>query len=172
MSGPNVGINAWLGDFFSGTVGVAVHGAKEAKIPSIAFSGKSEGVLAWNTTPVPVRSSFYAQIGASLTNRVIAAGVPYLPENVFLNVNFPEVTDSCNSLDDVVYVLTRINIGLFSAPDANHCGSTRLPSEFDVINRKACYVTVSVGDAKDKTTASATQQKAVLDKIGSIFTCI
>ncbi|KAH7028778.1 survival protein sure-likephosphatase/nucleotidase-like protein [Microdochium trichocladiopsis] len=172
VSGPNVGINAWLGDFFSGTVGAAVYGAKNAGIPSIAFSGKSEGTLAWNTSPVPVRSTFYAQIGTKITNAVIASGVPYLPANIFLNVNFPEVTDSCNSLDDVTYVLTRINIGLFSAPDALHCGTTRLPSEFDVINRKGCYVTVSVGDANDKTTASADKQKAVIDKIGSLFTCI
>ncbi|KXJ89966.1 survival protein sure-likephosphatase/nucleotidase-like protein [Microdochium bolleyi] len=173
VSGPNVGINAWLGDLFSGTVGAAVYGAKDAGIPALAFSGKSEGVLAWNTSPVPLRSSFYAQIATKLTNAVIASGAPYLPQNVFLNVNLPAVEGSCTSLDNVKFVLTRINIGLFSARDANHCGSTRLPSEFDVINRKGtCYVTISVGDANDKSTASAAQQQVVIDKIGSLLSCI
>ncbi|KAJ1326154.1 5'/3'-nucleotidase [Microdochium nivale] len=172
VSGPNVGINAWLGDLFSGTVGAAVYAAKDARIPALAFSGKSDGVLAWNTSPIPLRSTFYAQIADKLTNAVIASGVPYLPENVFLNINLPAVEGSCTSLASVKYVLTRINIGLFSPRDANHCGSTRLPSEFDVINRSGCYVTISVGDAKDKSTASAAQQQVVIDKIGSLLSCI
>lgn len=172
LSGPNVGYNVWLGDLFSGTVGAAVHGAKEAGIPSIAFSGKSEGTLAWNTQPVPLRSSLYAQLAMKLTNAVIAAGKPYLPSEVFLNVNFSEVEGTCTTVDAFKFVLTRINIGLFSAPDALHCGTTRLPSEFDIMNRSGCYVTVSVGDANDKTTAAADKQAVVINKIGHLFTCI
>jgi 5'/3'-nucleotidase SurE len=172
VSGPNVGYNVWLGIPFSGTVGAAVYGSKEAGIPSIAFSGKSEGTLAWNTSPVPLRSSIYAQLATRITNAVIASGTPYLPEDVWLNVNFPTVEGDCTNIDNYKFVLTRINIGVFSAPDAEHCGSTRLPSEFDVINRSGCYVTISVGDANDKTTAPAEKQAAVINKIGSLFTCI
>ncbi|KAL2189286.1 survival protein sure-likephosphatase/nucleotidase-like protein [Thermothelomyces heterothallicus CBS 203.75] len=171
VSGPNVGSNAYLAVHFSGTVGAAVHAAKNAKIPAIAFSGASEGTLAWNSPEEP-RSRVYAELAATLTNAVIASGKPYLPEDVFLNVNFPKVEGQCTEASQFKWVLSRINVGLFSAPDTEQCGSTRLPTEVSVLDTDGCYISVSVGDANDKTTAPAEKQAAVRDKLKSMLTCL
>lgn len=171
VAGPNVGSNLHLAVPFSGTVGVAVHAAKEAGIPSIAFSGESGGTLAWNTSPVPQRSLVYAALATTLTTNLIASGVPYLPPNVWLNVNFPEVTDECNHPRKFKWVLTRINNGVFSAPDVQICGRDRLPTETDVVKGDGCYASISVGDALDKTTASADKQAVVLRKLARMLSC-
>ncbi|AEO57220.1 survival protein sure-likephosphatase/nucleotidase-like protein [Thermothelomyces thermophilus ATCC 42464] len=171
VSGPNVGSNLYLAVQFSGTVGAAVHAAKNAKIPAIAFSGASEGTLAWNSPEEP-RSRVYAELAATLTNAVIASGKPYLPEDVFLNVNFPKVEGQCTEASQFKWVLSRINVGLFSAPDTEQCGSTRLPTELSVLDTDGCYISVSVGDANDKTTAPAEKQAVVRDKLKSMLTCL
>lgn len=172
VSGPNVGSNLYLAVHFSGTVGAAVHAAKNAKIPAIAFSGASTGTLAWNTSPVPLRSSLYGELAATLTDAVIASGKPYLPEDVFLNVNFPEVGGECTEASKFKWVLTRINVGLLSEPDVEHCGDTRLPTEMSVVNADGCYISISVGDANDKTTAPAEKQAVVLEKLRHMLTCM
>lgn len=171
VAGPNVGSNLYLAVHFSGTVGAAVHAARSG-IPGVAFSGASSGTLAWNTTPVPQRSLVYAELATTLTNALVASGAPYLPPNVWLNVNFPEVEGACTRASQFKFVLTRINLGLFSNPDVLHCGSTRLPTETDVINKSGCYVSVSVGDARDKTTAPAEDQAVVLQKLKGLFVCV
>ncbi|KAK5655345.1 hypothetical protein OQA88_5912 [Cercophora sp. LCS_1] len=171
VAGPNVGSNVYVQVHFSGTVGATVHAVQQG-IPGIAFSGASSGTLAWDTTPVPARSTVYAELATKLVNEVVKGGKPYLPENVWLNVNFPKVEGKCQAARDFKFVLTRINVGLFSQRDAEHCGSTRLPMELDVVNRDGCFVTVSVGDARDKTTAAATEQAVVLKKLGGLFTCL
>lgn len=172
VSGPNVGSNLYLQVHFSGTVGSAVYAAKEAKIPAIAFSGASDGTLAWNTSPVPQRSLVYAELAAKLTNAVIASGKPYLPEDVFLNVNFPKVEGKCTQASQFKFVLSRINIGVFSDVDVEHCGDDRLPAELSVVLTDGCYVSVSVGDANDKTTAPAEKQAVVRDKLRNLWTCM
>lgn len=172
VTGPNVGSNLWLAVHFSGTVGGAVYAAHDAGIPSIAFSGASDGTLAWNTSPPPARSLIYAELATQLTNAVLESGAPYLPSEVFLNVNFPEVQGSCTQASSFKWVLSRINLGVFSDEDVEHCDNTRLPTETDVLNEDGCYISVSVGDATDKTTASAEKQAAVLEKLGSLFTCL
>lgn len=171
VTGPNVGSNIYLQVHFSGTVGGAVYAAKEG-IPAIAFSGASTGTLPWDVVPTPRRSLVYAELATNLTNAVIASGKPYLPEDVWLNVNFPEITESCSNPRQFKWVLSRINVGLFSAPDVQHCGSTRLPSELDIFSRKGCLVSVSVGDANDKSTASADKQAIVLKKLGGMLSCL
>ncbi|CRK16425.1 hypothetical protein VD0004_g835 [Verticillium dahliae] len=173
VTGPNVGSNIWVQVPFSGTVGGAVFAAKDRKLPSIAFSGSSSGTLAWNTQPVPTRSTVYAELATRLVNAVVAGGKPYLPENVWLNVNFQNIDDRCKTANDFKFVLTRLNPGIFSAQDALSCGSTRLPTETSVILRTdACYATVSIGDAADKTTASAAQQAPVIARLSKFTTCL
>ena len=172
VTGPNVGSNLYLAVHFSGTVGAAVHAAKN-EIPAIAFSGASTGTLAWDTpAPVPRRSLVYAQLAATLTDAVVAAGAPYLPNDVWLNVNFPEVSETCADAAQFKWVLSRINVGVFSAPDVRHCGGTRLPTETNVVGTPGCYIAVSVGDANDKSTAPAEKQAVVLQKLGKLFTCL
>ncbi|KAL2021742.1 hypothetical protein VTK56DRAFT_6685 [Thermocarpiscus australiensis] len=173
VTGPNVGSNVFLEVQFSGTVGAAVYAAKEEKIPAIAFSGASDGNLPWNTSPEPQRSLVYAQLATTLTNAVIASGTPYLPEDVFLNVNFPEVTGDCTQASAFKWVLSRIDPhGFLSTPDVEICGSTWLPTEESVMDADGCYVSISVGDVNDKTTASADKQAVVLEKLQSMLTCL
>lgn len=173
MSGPNVGANLWLAVPFSGTVGAAAYAAHTARIPALAFSGADGGRLRWDTSPVPHVSEVYAQLAANLTNAVVAAGKPYLPDDVFLNVNFPDVDDGCPDAASFKWVLSRINPGLFSPKDVQWCGSDRLPTEHHVHDQKGCYVSVSIGDAKDKTTSNdVAKQQAVLDKLKSMLTCL
>ncbi|KAK4129922.1 survival protein sure-likephosphatase/nucleotidase-like protein [Trichocladium antarcticum] len=172
VAGPNVGSNLNVAVYFSGTVGAAVYAAKARGIPAIAFSGKTTGTLAWDTSPVSQRSLVYAELAAQLTNAVVASGTPYLPDGVFLNVNFPEVSDKCNDASQFKWVLSRINLGVFSAPDVETCGDRRLPIELSVVNRDGCYASISVGDANDKTTAPAAKQAVVLKKLGGLLTCL
>jgi 5'/3'-nucleotidase SurE len=172
VTGPNVGSNVGIQVPFSGTVGAAVYAAKTAKIPAIAFSGKSGDPTAWNK-PSPLSSKVYADLALNVTSTIVASGTPYLPADVWLNVNFPEVTSSkCSSANQFKYVLTRINSGIISAPDVNWCGSTRLPTESDVNSNSGCYVSISVGDANDKTTIDAERQAQVLPKLRSILSCL
>ncbi len=172
VTGPNVGSNLFLAVPFSGTVGAAVEAAHNHGIPAIAFSGADSGTLRWDTAPAPARSLVYADLAARLTDRVLAAGAPYLPDDVFLNVNFPGVDDECAAADDFKWVLSRINPGIVSAPDVETCGSDRLPTETDVINADGCFASISVGDASDKTTAPAEKQAVVLEKLRDILTCL
>ncbi|KAH6839613.1 survival protein sure-like phosphatase/nucleotidase [Chaetomium sp. MPI-CAGE-AT-0009] len=171
VSGPNVGSNLYLAVHFSGTVGAAVYAAKNEKIPALAFSGASDGTLSY-ASPEAQRSKVYAELATTLTNAVIASGKPYLPEDVFLNVNFPKAEGQCTEASQFKWVLSRINAGLFSSPDVEHCGGTRLPMETSVVGKDGCYISVSVGDANDKTTASAEKQAVVLKKLESLLTCL
>ncbi|KAL1593848.1 hypothetical protein SLS60_010581 [Paraconiothyrium brasiliense] len=174
VTGPNVGSNVDVQAFFSGTIGAAVYAAHTAKIPALAFSGKSGDPTAWNVSPVPIHSQVYADLALNLTTTIINSGTPYLPDDVFLNVNFGEVTDSkCNSASQFKFIPTRVTTGLLSARDTEICGSTRLPWEADVSQlRSGCFVSVSVGDAADKTTADAARQKVVFDKLKPILSCL
>ncbi|KAL7624408.1 hypothetical protein AAE478_005972 [Parahypoxylon ruwenzoriense] len=172
VTGPNVGSNLFLSVPFSGTVGAAVYASHEEGIPAIAFSGASGGSLAFNTNPVPARSTVYAQLATRLTNAVLDSGAPYLPDDVFLNVNFPKVEGACTDPDNFKWVLSRVNPGLFSEPDAVTCGSDRLPTESSVIDAGGCRISVSVGDASDKTTAPKEKQAVVLKKLNSLLTCL
>ncbi|KAM0258722.1 hypothetical protein ACHAQJ_003731 [Trichoderma viride] len=172
VAGPNVGTNVFVQLPFSGTVAAAAFAAHDAGIPSIAFSAASTGRLAFDTSPVPLRSSLYGQLATQLTNKIISSGAPYLPPNVFLNVNFPKVEGSCTDLSNFKWVLTRINPGIISPPDVKFCGGERLPTELSVITHGGCFISVSVGDAKDKTTASNSYQAVVLDKLRDMLSCL
>lgn len=173
VAGPNVGSNLYLQNHFSGTVGAACYAAGTAGIPAIAFSGLSGGRMAWDTTPVPERSTIYADLATNLTNAIIDSGAPYLPDDIFLNVNFPEVTGDCTTSGAFNFVMSRIDPRtVLSSADVDTCGSTALPTELKVVESDGCYASVSVGQCSDKTTADAANQKIVLDKISSILTCL
>lgn len=171
VSGPNVGANLWGVVNLSGTVGAACYAANGAGIPALAFSGASNTHAAWNE-PAPAASSIYAELATKLTNKVIAWGKPYLPNGIFLNVNFPKVDDKCSSVDDFEFVLSRIYPGLTSPPDVEWCGSNRLPTETAVHQAGGCYVSVSIGDAADKTTANDNRQDAVLETLKDMLVCL
>ncbi|KAH7083398.1 survival protein sure-like phosphatase/nucleotidase [Paraphoma chrysanthemicola] len=175
LTGPNVGSNVAIQAPFSGTIGAATYAAKTAKIPAIAFSGVTGDPTAWNA-PTPLHSKVYADLALNVTQTIINSGKPYLPDNTFLNVNFPKVeSNRCNSASQFKFIFTRINTGLLSARDANWCGSTRLPWEADVILFRGsdCYVSISPGDADDKTTVNdAAVQQQIINKLKPILSCL
>ena len=176
VTGPNVGSNLDIQLPFSGTVGAAVYAAKEAKIPALAFSGVSGSPTAWNK-PTPLYSQIYADLALNVTNTIIASGKPYLPDNTFLNVNFPAVSSSkCNNINQFKFIFTRVHTGIIgSGADIAVCGtSARLPWEADValIRGGDCYVSISPADANDKTTAAAAQQQIIYNKLKPILSCL
>jgi 5'/3'-nucleotidase SurE len=172
VTGPNVGSNMLVAVPFSGTVGSAVYAAHEASIPAIAFSGASDGNLAWNTEPVPERSTVYAKLAADLVDRLVKDDPPYLPKDVWLNVNFPKAEGACTDPANYKWVASRIYPGWFSQPDANTCGSDRLPTETEVVGTDGCFISVSFGDARDKTDTSADNQAIVLKRLGDFLSCL
>lgn len=176
VSGPNVGSNLGIAVFFSGTVGAATYAAHNAGIPALAFSGKSDDPTAWNASSTyPLASRAYAQLATNVTDRVVEAGTPYLPDGVWLNVNFPEVSESkCSRAQDVKFVLSRIfdSVPPVSGDDIEICGNDRLPIETDVVNTDGCYASISVGNAETKRDANATMQGVVHQKLGDLLTCL
>jgi 5'/3'-nucleotidase SurE len=174
VTGPNVGYNIGLEAYFSGTVGAATYAAHTAGIPAIAFSGSTGSQTSWNTTR-PLYSDVYADLATNLTNQVVAAGKPYLPNDIWLNVNFGSVSDSeCTNSEDFSFVLSRIHVAipLITPDDVTTCGSSRLPSEIEVSLASGCYASVSVGLASSKSDANATMQGVVLNKLGNFLTCL
>lgn len=172
VTGPNVGSNVgFIQVEFSGTVGAACY-AVDQGIPALVFSGITEDRTAWDTVPVPTASLVYADLALNLTQAIIASGTPYLPDDVFLNVNMAGVDDTCTDASDFKFVLSRINIPtILSTADVKTCGDTWLPWEKDVVDA-GCYVSVSVGTCSDKTDTDSTNQQTVLDKLSSMLTCL
>ena len=156
----------------SGTVGAATEASKEG-VPAIAFSGTTGTQTAWNT-PVQTYQTVYADLSTNITQTLVASGKPYLPANIWLNVNFPTVSGStCSSPKNFKFVLSRINTASGSTtPDVKTCGSTRLPTETSVVNTAGCYASISVGVASTKADASAANQAIVLGKLKNILSCL
>ncbi|CZS89274.1 related to acid phosphatase [Rhynchosporium agropyri] len=157
---------------FSGTIGAAVEAIKRG-IPAIAFSGGSGEQTAW-TVPTPAYSEIYAQLATNLTTTLLKSGKPYLPEGVWLNVNFAASTSTlCSKASDFKFVLTRIwpAIPFVDPVDVETCGSDRLPQERRVVGGIGCYVSVSVGNL-NKLDAGAAAQSVALKKLSKILTCL
>jgi hypothetical protein len=164
----------------SGTVGAASAAMDQLEIPGIAFSGATGEQTAWDETPVPDYATIYAQLATKLTITLLASGAaaPYLPNNTWLNVNFPAAGagTSCTNPEDFQFVLSRIYhaVPLISDDDVVTCNNGgRLPTESDVVGTTpGCFASVSVGHANDKLDAHASEQAVVLQKLGSILSCL
>lgn len=156
----------------SGTVGAATEAAKEG-IPAIAFSGTTGSQISY-TSAQQTYILVYSDLSTNVTQTLAATNKPYLPSNIWLNVNYPAVSGStCSSLNQFKFVLSRINsAGFNTAADVNTCGSTRLPTESTVVKTSGCYASISVGVATTKGDASAAQQAVVLSKLGKILSCL
>ena len=156
----------------SGTVGAATEAAKEG-VPAIAFSGTT-GSQTGYTAPVQTYMTVYADLSTNVTQSLVASGKPYLPSDIWLNVNFPAVSGSaCASPAGFKFVLSRINSAKSgTAKDVQTCGSTRLPTETSVVDTSGCYASISVGNAVTKADANATEQAVVLKKLQSILSCL
>lgn len=174
LQGPNVGTNDGLTTQLSGTVGAATEAVKEG-IPAIAFSGATGDQTAWNA-PVEDYMRIYADLSTTVTQALVSSGKPYLPSNIWLNVNYAAIdSSSCSSTSDFKFVLSRINtaVPLLTPNDVETCdNSGRLPTETSVVNNDGCYGSISVGVASTKLDASAKQQAVVLKKLKSILSCL
>lgn len=173
VTGVNVGYNLDLEVFFSGTVG-AVCEAVSLGIPAVAFSGDTGDQTAWDVDPIPAYSTLYADLSVKVLGALIASGSPYLPTGIWLNVNFPAVSDDCASVDDFSFVLSRLHtaVPLVSGADAITCDNdARLPTEVEVVGTSGCYAAISVGGS-DKLDASQADQTTVLNQLESILTCL
>ena len=156
----------------SGTVGAATEAAKEG-IPAIAFSGTTGSQISY-TAAQQTYILVYSDLSVNVTQTLASTTKPYLPSNIWLNVNYPAVSsNSCSSPSQFKFVLSRINSASSStAADVNTCGSTRLPTETSVVGTSGCYTSISVGVATTKGDASAAQQAVVLGKLKSILSCL
>ncbi|OOQ84735.1 5'/3'-nucleotidase SurE family protein [Penicillium brasilianum] len=175
VAGPNVGSNIGLEVLLSGTVGATTYAAYNAGIPAIAFSGSTGSQTAWNASATyPVYSQVYADLALNVTDTLIASGVPYLPNDIWLNVNFGAVSSSCQTAEDFSFVLSRIHVAipLITPDDVTTCGGSRLPSELAIALASGCYASISVGVASTKGDANATMQGVVLNKLSNILTCL
>ena len=56
--------------------------------------------------------------------------------------------------------------------DVLTCGSTRLPTETNVVGTSGCWVSVSVGDAGNKLDASEAEQAVVAGKLKGLLSCL
>lgn len=172
VTGPNVGSNLDVTVQISGTVGAAVEAVKQG-IPAIAFSGSSGSPIFYEAD-TPLYAQIYADLATNLTTHILESGTPYLPDGVWLNVNFPSVSDlECNDVSQFQFVLSRINVPvpLLSDDDVETCGDDRLPLERQVVD-SGCFVSVSPGDADDKTTVEAERQAIVQEKLSGLLTCL
>ena len=156
----------------SGTVGAATEASKEG-IPAIAFSGTTGSQTGYTGPPEPY-VDVYADLSTNVTQSLVASGKPYLPPDIWLNVNYPAVSSTtCSSVNVFKFVLSRINSASSSTPaDVKSCGQSRLPTETSVVGTAGCYASISVGVATTKADASAAQQAVVLQKLGNILSCL
>jgi 5'/3'-nucleotidase SurE len=174
VTGPNVGDNLWYKVPFSGTVGGAVFAAHDRKVPAIAFSAASDARRSFAAGPPSAEGLVYAALATKLTTALLAGGPPYLPPDVWLNVNFPKAEGACADPAAFKFVLSRINprIPLITPDDVQQCGSRALPHEQEVFDRGGCLIPVSPGSALDKTTADPEDQAVVYQRLKSILTCL
>ena len=153
-------------------------------MPAIAFSGSSGSQISYTTSPTPNYVNVYASLSKTVTQTLINSGKPYLPANIWLNVNYPDVsTTECTSASDFKFVLSRIAATENRARDdgegldfvereaAVKCGGT-LPTETEVVDHDGCYASISVGLADTKHDASSTVQALVQKKLNSILSCL
>ncbi|KAI5297998.1 hypothetical protein KEM55_003950 [Ascosphaera atra] len=181
VTGPNTLPNLGITGILSGTENAAAYAAKQG-IPAIAFSGFSKSI-AWNET-IERQNVVNAEAATNFTSVLIKSGTPYLPSKTFLNVNFPVIGKSCQSSQDIKYVLARTNPDLTGNKDVNTCGNNgKLPYDVEVVlsavvndivdeKNDRCLASVSLLEAKTMQDADADQQKEVMNKLSSILTCM
>ena len=146
----------------------------------MAFSGSGGQQVSFTSLSTPSASTTTAEVfgalGVRFVQALLASGAsPILPAGVTLNVNYRAASGSCTSASAFDFVFTRVTTATGSTPpDVNTCGTTRLPTEVNVINNMSgCLASVSVMNATTKADVDATTQEFVLNRIGSsFFTCV
>ncbi|KAF7297219.1 SurE domain-containing protein [Mycena indigotica] len=175
VSGPNIGNNFNLAAFFSGTIGAA-SAAALAGVPAVAFSAASGGQVSFNilndpTAPEAQAAKLYSALTVKFLDTLLASSGPILPAGTAISVNYPALSNACNSVDSFKFVLTRLYWNPLRT-DVTTCGSSHLPDEMTVVNNNGrCQISVSAINPSTKLDASAEAQAAVLKRLSPILTC-
>ena len=168
----------------SGTAGAAARAVQKG-VPAIAFSGYPQDKVPWMSDD-STATSVYSALALYITQKITdpANQTPYLPDNTWLNVNFPKVNDSqCNyspaEFDFTLSRIKKVEANDDDTPaDLQHCGSRRLPAETRITGLNniggGCYVSISVARGDTMEDAGSDKQKAVLARLGAALpiTCI
>ncbi|KAJ6441477.1 porphobilinogen deaminase protein [Purpureocillium lavendulum] len=174
ISGPNVKYS--VGDLLFPTDDAVARIVRNDKVPGIIFFASDDENVAWNSTKRPRRSLVQADLATHLLNTITKPGVPYLPEGVYLKVNFHKVEGKCNDASKFRWILTRISPWFHDVdPDLYHCFRHLLPYEEDVVCKytSECYATVSIGDAWTlRNVEDKKKQEEVRDRLAPILRCI
>ncbi|KAG8894530.1 hypothetical protein FRC00_008819 [Tulasnella sp. 408] len=152
LSGPNVG-------------GVASFAAGQG-VPAIAFSSGDDTRVPFTALQPGDAPHLYSQLAMTITKQVTASA-PFLPNDVLLNVNFPEKSAKCSKAEDFKFVFTTVY------PLAKTIGCTesvRTPAEADVINSGECLVSISAMGS-NKFDVDTTKQTTVFNKLAPILSC-
>ncbi|KAL5480414.1 hypothetical protein ACEPAI_1684 [Sanghuangporus weigelae] len=185
VTGPNAGTNLGIINELSGTVGAATIAAFNFGIPAVAISGVYDTQASYTTlsetSDSTTAATVYAELSTDLLAALLAPGFsesnPILPHKTILNVNYPDPSNSdgrCTSSGNFQFVLTRAvgAIPLLTPADVSTCGSTRLPTESDIVWRTdGCFASVTVLDAVTKLDVGADTQQAVLDRLNGFLSC-
>ncbi|KAK6221527.1 hypothetical protein LQW54_001299 [Pestalotiopsis sp. IQ-011] len=174
IAGPTDGPNIGAEVSFSGVVAQAALAANKYRIPAITFAWPGLGIMKWDPDrPIPPRMKTYLDLAQNLTELVVAGGRPFLPENTFLNVNFPPLGAPCNGTRAIQYVLTRRDLddqGYHVYFD--HCNTRRLPTDRELYQHLGCYASISVLSATHSKTAGASVLKIMRDRLSPLLTCV
>lgn len=174
ISGINLGRNIMWTTHFSSTISAAAWAAKHG-VPAIAFSGHNAEWKAYWEDPTPA-SIVYNELAMVVIEELIKSGKPYLPDDTYLNVNFPRLRDECRRAEQFRFIITRVNEPFFKT-DAEWCGATYLPCELSVLDSGApfpmpCTVTISPGDAHSRDTQDDhAKQAIVMEKLKNLVEC-
>lgn len=170
IAGPNVGPTTFHGIPISGTVAAAAHAANSG-IPAIALSVHGGDSSPWHEAP-PLGAYAFGELTDLLISKLATKSFPpSLPQDTFLNVNFPKSGEGCSKEEDYSFVYSRIDPA-HDGDDVAWCGSNTLPTESQVLNADGCFVSVSLADSRTKRTPKDPRQKHVLEKLRSLFVCL
>lgn len=165
----------------SGTVGAACEGSNLG-VPSVAFSASGSSISQSSYTTLTssptsadtVNSLLYASLTTKFVNVLLSSSAsPLVPTGTILNVNYPTISSSCNTLDDFQFVFSRVATDS-GATDVETCGSNHLPTETKVVG-SGCFVSVSVLNATvtSKKDVDAATQALALNSLQALpFTCL
>ncbi|UNI17092.1 5'-nucleotidase [Purpureocillium takamizusanense] len=177
--GPSGSLTApleYMWDSWSSTAWAAAWAARWGGVPAIAFgSPQDKRSFAWNATHTLPYTDIYPKLAAKLVKAVIYSGKPYLPEGVFLNVNFPPTTGGCDDPEKFKFVLTRRPVYHdLMGPRIDHCGRDRLPRDYIALRREnRCYVSVTATDSwYMETHRYASVHRTLIDKLAGFWHCL
>ncbi|KAH9814019.1 survival protein sure-like phosphatase/nucleotidase [Melampsora americana] len=174
VTGPNVGMNVNIMDFFSGTLGAASYAANRG-IPAIAISAAGGLRHSYKDSNAHDSSHIYAQASLRIIEALLQTpqDSSYLPVNTTLNVNLQAAGPgtNCQTASDYKFVLTTIH-RVYLDHDLSHCGSNRLKSEASIIRRKSgCWASVSVLHNRFGGRANVAEQEYVRNRFGDFLSC-